>query len=107
MGTAGLHELVVQAVEASPPVLHGALYGNVVLVGGTSRLPGLRERLERELQSLAPSDVEVRVCTPADPLMAAWRGGELVARSGEFEQRAISQAEYEEQGARRLRGWIN
>ena len=37
------------------------LYGNVVLSGGTTMLPGIADRMMKELTALAPSSV--KVCT--------------------------------------------
>lgn len=41
----GLAEAVIQAVTASPEELRSLLLANIVLVGGTCKLPGLLERL--------------------------------------------------------------
>ena len=36
--------------------------------------------------------------TPADPVLAAWQGGALLGASPEYARRAVTRAEYEEQG---------
>ena len=36
------------------------LYGNIVLSGGTTMFPGIADRMQRELTSLAPSSMKVR-----------------------------------------------
>jgi actin-related protein 6 len=41
----GIADAVIQAVEASPEELRSLLLANIVLVGGTSKLPGFQERL--------------------------------------------------------------
>jgi actin-related protein len=35
------------------------LYGNVVLSGGTTMFPGITDRMQKELTSLAPSNMRV------------------------------------------------
>ena len=60
-----MHQLVRDAVSAAPAAAWAALLaGPVVCAGGLSQLPGLRRRLERELEALgdAPRRVaEVRI----------------------------------------------
>jgi len=41
----GIAEAIIQAVEASPEDLRPLLFANIVVVGGTSKLPGFQERL--------------------------------------------------------------
>ena len=36
------------------------LYGNIVLSGGTTMFPGIADRMQREVTSLAPSSMKVR-----------------------------------------------
>lgn len=35
------------------------LYGNIVLSGGTTMYPGIADRIQKELTSLAPANVKV------------------------------------------------
>ena len=42
------------------------LFGNVVLSGGGSMFPGLADRLQLELQALAPSSMRLRVISPPE-----------------------------------------
>ena len=47
--TIGVHEAAMKTVSLCDASLRGALYANVVLVGGGTRLKGFPERFEREL----------------------------------------------------------
>ncbi|KAJ1950125.1 Actin- protein 6, partial [Linderina macrospora] len=76
----GLHETVIQAVGACPEETRGVLLSNILLVGGTAALPGLRQRLQSEVQALA--QCRVLVSAPEDPVGQAWRGGQALARMG-------------------------
>ena len=49
---AGVSEALIQAVTACPEALWGPLLDNILVVGGTSRLPNFCERLRREVCSL-------------------------------------------------------
>lgn len=51
----GLTEAIMASVTRSPPELHTLLLANIVLVGGSANLPGLKERLKRELEACVPS----------------------------------------------------
>ena len=56
---AGVGALVEDSVRAALPVsLAGALWGNVVLTGGTSQIDGFAPRVGRELRASAASAVE-------------------------------------------------
>ncbi|KAL8160160.1 hypothetical protein V2J09_001697 [Rumex salicifolius] len=56
-------------------------YKTVVLAGGTACLPGLAERLEKELHSLLPSSVsnDIRVIPPPYGADSAWFGAKLIS----------------------------
>ena len=38
-------ELVVESIEASPPILHRSLYSNIVLVGGNANFRNYKQRM--------------------------------------------------------------
>ncbi|KAJ2228591.1 Actin- protein 6 [Coemansia sp. RSA 485] len=75
MDQGGVHQAVVQAVMACDTRLRPAMFANIVVVGGSANLPGLRERLQAEVQAMAPPGC-VRVTTPMDvaPEHSAWAG---------------------------------
>jgi len=101
----GIAEAVVEAVEAAPALLRGPLYRNILVHGGTARLPGFRERLIQELRPLVADvfTVDVRLAggEGADPMSAAVRGGAawVTAEGPAWAPRwAVSRQEYEEWG---------
>ncbi|TYZ63756.1 hypothetical protein PybrP1_006611 [[Pythium] brassicae (nom. inval.)] len=63
---AGVAEAIHQAVAACPAALHGALYANVLLVGGNTKLPHFRARLERDLRPLVPDELELALHAPPE-----------------------------------------
>jgi actin-related protein 6 len=95
---AGLPEAIVQAVGATLPDLHEALYSNILVTGGTSRLPNFAVRLEAELRQLVPADYALNIRPATDPIVAAWRGASHFAAGPLFERSAVSRAEYLEHG---------
>lgn len=54
----------VNAATQDDEALQGTLVANVVLIGGLAGLPGLRRRIEADLQALVPDDYVVRVRIP-------------------------------------------
>lgn len=99
--TPSVHAAVLRAVGACDPTARSALLANVLLCGGCSALPGMGERLERELGAAvrgaagggSPGDsgagegaggsgpplVRVRRVLDADPADVAWHGGSVAA----------------------------
>ncbi|CAG8656525.1 17479_t:CDS:10, partial [Acaulospora morrowiae] len=109
MNQAGIPEVIVEAINATHPEmfpfpvndvdLQGLFYGNIVLVGGNSLFSGYKERVEKDLRVLAPSEFEVKVGIPEDPITYAWHGGSKFAASPEFNERLVTRSEYMEHGS--------
>ncbi|CAI5721228.1 unnamed protein product [Hyaloperonospora brassicae] len=96
---AGIAEAIVQAVGACPEELSGALYANILLVGGNTRFKNFRQRLERDLRPLVLDDFDVCMYEAPDPILAAWQGCCSLVESGALSERIVSKAEYEEHGS--------
>ncbi|KAF9233077.1 hypothetical protein BU15DRAFT_90480 [Melanogaster broomeanus] len=45
--------------------IHRDLYGNFVLSGGTTMFPGIADRMQKELTSLSPSSMKVKIVAPS------------------------------------------
>lgn len=103
LNQAGLAEGIVRAVSACHSDLHPLLYSSIVLTGGTTKLPGFKERLELELRPMVPAEYDLNVHAVDDPIVAPWRGGSLMAASADFESCSVTRAEYEELGSFRCR----
>ena len=99
-GSAGLHELVVSAVDACDPELAEGMYDNIMLTGGTTNLPGILERLEKELAALRPDVPRISVISPPDRRHAVWAGGAALAGTSRFMHMWVNRKEYAEGGAK-------
>jgi actin-related protein 8 len=82
-------------------------FGGIMLVGGTSKTPGLREFIEARLRELRPFyGKEILVGPPPrefDPQVVAWKGGSVFGRlSSHGNDSWISKYEYDMLGARLL-----
>lgn len=96
----GMHELVYSAIQMADADLRRELWGSICLAGGTTMMPGFRERLERDLSNIAPSKVRITASTfSVERKFSAWIGGSILASLGTFQQMWVSKAEYDENGA--------
>lgn len=57
----GIPEAVLDSVESCPELTRYVLLSNIIVVGGSSQLPGMKERLFNEIRALAPDDIEVNL----------------------------------------------
>lgn len=102
----GISWLTYAAIANAEPSLRGALINNVVLAGGSSLFPGLRQRLQRELalqyREIRPNEPMIPISVSEIPCRAhaAWLGGCMLSSIAMFPHLAVSRAEYEEQGLR-------
>jgi actin-related protein 6 len=100
MQEAGLSGAIAQVLEQVPQAIRAPLLANVKLVGGSTKLPGVRERLEYELRQWVNEDTPLRVELADDPVKATWLGGAKLASDHELLKRAVvTRAEYLEHGA--------
>ena len=79
-------DCVIDAVQRSDTDLKRELYFNIILSGGTTLLPGFKERLEKELTERLHSAFRVRVVTTSAGLErrnGVWIGGSILASLGE------------------------
>ncbi len=74
------------------------LYGNIVLSGGTTMFPGIVDRLQREITSLAPSAMKIKIIAPPERKFSTWIGGSILASLSTFQHMWISKEDYDESG---------
>lgn len=99
----GLHKMITASIDSTDADLRRTLYENIVLAGGSTLIPGLPARLQRELTNNIGPLYRVKFLTGntiADRRYADWLGGSILASLGSFHQMWISKQEFEEHGAR-------
>lgn len=89
MDAMGLHQAVAQCIDschAARSTTDHTWFKTVVLTGGTACLPGLAERLEKELHDLLPPSISngLRVVTSPYGADSAWYGAKLVSNLSTF-----------------------
>ncbi len=95
MESAGIHEIVYNSIMKCDVDIRQDLYGSVVMAGGSTMFPGIADRMKKELISLAPSTVKVKVIAPPERKYSAWIGGSILASLSTFQQMWISKEEYD------------
>jgi actin-related protein len=88
----------VHCCSHSKTDLKREMYGNIVLSGGSTMFPGFEDRLQKEMQALAPPTMSVKVIAPPERKCSAWIGGSILTCLSTFEQMWITKDEYREGG---------
>jgi len=94
----GIHELTFNSIMKCDVDVRRDLYQNVCLSGGTTMITGLPERLNKELVSLAPSTIKIKIVAPAERKFSVWIGGSILSSLSTFQAMWISKSEYDEAG---------
>lgn len=94
----GIHDTTFQSIMKCDVDIRRDLFSNVVLSGGSTMMPGIGERMTKELSALAPSTVRIKVITPPERKYSVWIGGSILSSLSTFQQMWIAKAEYDEQG---------
>lgn len=97
--TPGMHELCNLSLKECDVDVRSDLYGNLILSGGTTLYEGLPDRLEKEVDALAPKSGMVKIIAPSDRYYSVWTGGSTLSSLSTFESQWITKDEYEENGA--------
>lgn len=95
----GLTGTILQAVYSLPEGLWQPFLANVMVVGGSSKFPGLMERLEAELRTAVGEEYVVRVAQARDPVKNVWLGGARLAQNEDvLKSLVVTRQEYLEHG---------
>lgn len=95
-----LVDLVVQSIMSCPEVSRPLLLANILVSGGTAKLPGFIERLRSELTKELPLDWLVQFKENGIDLEESnWFGGRALASSDIVNTVSISKKEYFEHGS--------
>lgn len=74
-------------------------YHNIILSGGSTLFTGMSERLSKELLSLAPKVMKVKIIAADERKFSTWIGGSILASLESFQNKWITKSEYDENGA--------
>jgi actin-related protein len=94
----GLHTTAYNTIMRCDVDIRTDLYGNIVLAGGSTLFLGMAERLTKEMVSLAPPTMKIKVVAPPERKYSAWIGGTQMASMDAFQSRWLTKQEYDEHG---------
>lgn len=81
-----MHQIVVEAIHRTDMDLRKALYGNIVLSGGSTLTKGFGNRLLNEVQRLAVKDMRIKILAPPERIYTTWTGGSILAGLSTFKK---------------------
>lgn len=97
----GLISTIKESLLAVPELLRPLLANNLVCIGGSSNLPGLKERILKDLDQEVPQEAQVRLCEydPGfDLTNFGFESGRRFFEKGGFDQVKMTREEYYEFG---------
>ncbi|CAO1436547.1 unnamed protein product [Diamesa serratosioi] len=100
MESCGIHELMFKSIMRCDLDIRKDLFANCVLSGGTTMYPGISERVHRELTTLVPPALTLKVIAPPERKYSVWIGGSILASLSTFQDMWITKQEYNESGPR-------
>ena len=94
----GIHKKTFDSIMKCENDIKKDLFKNIVLAGGCTMFNGMRERMKKEIQALAPSPMGPEVEAPADRKYSCWLGGAILSLIEKFEPMWITKQQYDENG---------
>ncbi|XP_078659406.1 actin, muscle-like [Branchiostoma floridae x Branchiostoma belcheri] len=98
MESAGIHETAYNSIMKCDIDIRKDLYANTVLSGGTTMFPGIGDRMQKEIVSLAPSTMKIKIICPPERKYSVWIGGSILSSLSTFQTMWITKQEYDESG---------
>jgi len=93
-----LDDAIVASINDCDVDLRRDLYSNIVLSGGSTMFPGIKERLTKEIKEQVPDSIDVRILSPPERMYSVWIGGSILASLKTFNRMWITRREYKELG---------
>ena len=105
MEAVGIHEIIYNSImkcdgdhEYCNVNIRKDLYANIFMSGGNTMCPGIDDRVQKELTSLAPPTMNIKVIDQPERKHSAWIGGSILASSPLFQCMWVSKIQYDESG---------
>jgi len=98
MESVGIHEQCYNSIMKSDLDIRKDLYANCVLSGGTTMFPGIADRMQKEISSLAPPTMKIKIIAPPERKYSVWIGGSILGSLSSFESSWVTKAEFDESG---------
>jgi len=99
----GIGSALFKAVSGCNTSIRRRMYGNIVLSGGTTLLPGFAARVEKEVQARIPQSSKATVHAPEGRGLLVWSGASVFASVTTKGPAWATKADYEEHGENLVR----
>jgi len=99
LNTCGLHEMTFNSITKCHEGIHNDLFAKIVLSAGSTMFAGIADRLTKEISSITPAAMKIKIVAPPERNYSAWIGGSILASLSTFQKMWISQQEYKESGS--------
>ena len=103
----GIHESIYDSVMKCPSDIRELLYSNIVIAGEGSFFPNIKERLAKEVASLAPKGSEINVIAEENRTLAVFAGGSILCNVDYFQEIWIRKQDYERSGSAIVNSLLN
>ena len=96
-----LPDTIYSSIKSCDAGLRRTLLNNILVCGGGSCIPGLRERFRKEMVVRLPETHKVRIMAPGsvEQKYSVFIGGSILSSLGSFQQMWISRQEFDESGS--------
>jgi len=94
----GIHQMLVNSISKCDLDIRRAMFGDIVLAGGSTCFDGFGDRLLSEVRKLAPRDTKIKILAPPDRIISTFNGGSILASLTTFKSMWITKKEYEDAG---------
>lgn len=94
----GIHEQIHNSIMACDIDIRRDMYNNIVLSGGSTMFPGIKDRLAKEVTAVSPSSMKVKISAAPERKYSVWIGGSILGSLSTFQQMWITKQEYDECG---------
>ena len=93
----GIAQMAQKSILSCDSDLMINMYNNIVLTGGSTMMPGFKERFENEIIRIAEQTAKTDINVFADlhRKNAAWIGGSMLASFSTFKDMCITKEEYD------------
>lgn len=94
----GIQELIYECILKTDFDLRREFMANMVVTGGNTNFYYFNERLTKELGTVLPTILKVKISNISDRVNSTWLGGAIVSSLSTFQPLMISRSEYDEVG---------
>lgn len=82
----GMHQTAFDSIMKTDIDIRKDLYNNIVMSGGSTMFEGISSRVQKEIESLAPPSMKIKVIAPPERQYSVWIGGSILSSLSTFQQ---------------------